>query len=125
MCLRFVAADFTRGFTDWPDAQFDGVVSAYHTPHCARIQPAQLARGLADTVERLGVDIYEDSPVTAIKPHLRGDASDGPGRGSDDYAIENRYRCAPGEHECWTPTCSGDLDPPDLAPVGAHLPRLR
>ena len=28
-------------------------------PHCARIQPAQLARGLADTVERLGVDIYE------------------------------------------------------------------
>src|SRR5882724_5471284 len=48
--------------------QFDGVVSAYHTPHCARIQPARLARGLADTVERLGVDIYENSPVTAIEP---------------------------------------------------------
>ena len=47
--------------------RFDGVVSAYHTPHCARIQPAQLARGLADTVERLGVDIYENSPVTAIE----------------------------------------------------------
>jgi glycine/D-amino acid oxidase-like deaminating enzyme len=47
--------------------QFDGVVSAYHTPHCARIQPAQLARGLAETVERLGVDIYENSPVTAIE----------------------------------------------------------
>jgi glycine/D-amino acid oxidase-like deaminating enzyme len=47
--------------------QFDGVVSAYHTPHCARIQPAHLARGLADSVERLGVDIYEDSPVTAIE----------------------------------------------------------
>ncbi len=26
-----------------------------HTPHCARIQPAALARGLADVVERLGV----------------------------------------------------------------------
>ena len=31
--------------------QLDGVVSAYHNPHCARIQPAQLVRGLADTVE--------------------------------------------------------------------------
>jgi glycine/D-amino acid oxidase-like deaminating enzyme len=48
--------------------RFDGVVSAYHTPHCARIQPARLARGLADTVERLGVPIYEQSPVTAIGP---------------------------------------------------------
>ena len=46
--------------------RFDSVVAAYHNPHCARIQPAQLARGLADTVERLGVDIYEQSPVTAI-----------------------------------------------------------
>jgi glycine/D-amino acid oxidase-like deaminating enzyme len=46
----------------------DGVVSAYHTPHCARVQPAKLVRGLADAVERLGVDVYEDSPVTAIEP---------------------------------------------------------
>ncbi|ART67512.1 FAD-dependent oxidoreductase [Mycobacterium dioxanotrophicus] len=43
-----------------------GLASAYHTPHCARIQPARLARGLADTVERLGVMIYEQSPVTDI-----------------------------------------------------------
>ncbi len=47
--------------------QFDGLVAAYHNPHCARIQPAQLARGLADVVERSGVDIYEQSPVTAIE----------------------------------------------------------
>ena len=46
--------------------KLDGVVAAYHNPHCARIQPARLARGLADTVERLGVDIYEQTPVTAI-----------------------------------------------------------
>jgi glycine/D-amino acid oxidase-like deaminating enzyme len=45
---------------------FSGVVSAYFNPHCARIQPAQLARGLADAVERLGVQIYEESPVTEI-----------------------------------------------------------
>jgi glycine/D-amino acid oxidase-like deaminating enzyme len=48
--------------------RFDGVVSSYHTPHCARIQPARLARGLADAVERLGVQIYEDTPVTRIEP---------------------------------------------------------
>ena len=31
--------------------RLDGVVAAYHNPHCARVQPAQLARGLADTVD--------------------------------------------------------------------------
>jgi glycine/D-amino acid oxidase-like deaminating enzyme len=47
--------------------RFAGVVAAYFNPHCARIQPAHLARGLADVVERLGVDIYEQTPVTAIE----------------------------------------------------------
>ena len=46
--------------------RFDRVVAAYHTPHCARIQPASLARGLAEVVERLGVQIYEQTPVTEI-----------------------------------------------------------
>lgn len=48
--------------------RFHGVVSAYHNPHCARIQPARLARGLAEAVERHGVTIYEDTPVTEIVP---------------------------------------------------------
>ena len=46
--------------------RFADMISAYHTPHCARIQPARLARGLADVVERLGVDIYEQTTVTGI-----------------------------------------------------------
>lgn len=46
--------------------RFSKVVAAYHSPHCARIQPAALARGLADVVEGLGVDVYEQSPVTEI-----------------------------------------------------------
>jgi glycine/D-amino acid oxidase-like deaminating enzyme len=45
----------------------DGVVSAYYTPHCARIQPARLVCGLAEAVDRLGVDIYEMSPATTIR----------------------------------------------------------
>ncbi len=46
--------------------RFDSVVAAYRTPRCARIQPARLARGLAEAVERRGVTIYEDTPVTEI-----------------------------------------------------------
>lgn len=37
-----------------------------YTPHCARIQPAKLVRGLAEVVERMGVTIYEDTAVTEI-----------------------------------------------------------
>ncbi|AXG14528.1 NAD(P)/FAD-dependent oxidoreductase [Intrasporangium calvum] len=43
--------------------------AALWSPHCARIQPAKLVRGLADVVERLGVSIYEGTEVTAIRPH--------------------------------------------------------
>ncbi|SEH56842.1 Glycine/D-amino acid oxidase [Mycolicibacterium rutilum] len=47
--------------------RLDGVVSGYHNPHCARIQPARLVRGLADAVERLGVDVYEQTPAVTIE----------------------------------------------------------
>lgn len=46
----------------------DSLVLGSFNPHCARIQPAKLARGLADVVERLGVTIYEQTPVTTISP---------------------------------------------------------
>ena len=45
----------------------DKVVAAVLTPHCAAIHPARLAVGLAGCVERLGVRIYEQSPVLAVK----------------------------------------------------------
>jgi glycine/D-amino acid oxidase-like deaminating enzyme len=40
---------------------------AAFNPHCARIQPAKLVRGLARAVESLGVTILEDSAVTVIE----------------------------------------------------------
>src|SRR5690606_21472701 len=46
----------------------NGAVAATWTPHCARIQPAKLVRGLAEAVRRLGVEIYERTPVTEIAP---------------------------------------------------------
>ncbi len=47
--------------------RFHGAVSALYTPHCARIDPARLVRGLARACERLGVTIHEQTPVTAIE----------------------------------------------------------
>jgi glycine/D-amino acid oxidase-like deaminating enzyme len=38
-----------------------GVIGGVYTPHCASIQPARLARGLAEAVERRGVTIYEQT----------------------------------------------------------------
>jgi glycine/D-amino acid oxidase-like deaminating enzyme len=44
----------------------DRALGAIHMQHCASVHPARLARGLAETVERLGVAIYEKSPVLSI-----------------------------------------------------------
>ncbi|MFF2605166.1 NAD(P)/FAD-dependent oxidoreductase [Arthrobacter koreensis] len=48
--------------------QVAGALGSVHHPHCARIHPARLVRGLAAAVERLGVPIYEGTTVTDIRP---------------------------------------------------------
>ncbi len=45
---------------------------ALFTPHCARLHPAKLVRGLARAVERAGATIVEETAVTRI---VAGDAS--------------------------------------------------
>jgi glycine/D-amino acid oxidase-like deaminating enzyme len=45
-----------------------GVLGAAFTPHCARIHPARLARGLAEAVERLGARICERTRAREITP---------------------------------------------------------
>lgn len=45
-----------------------GVLVGAYTPHCARIQPAKLAIGLAEAVERRGVVIYEDTMAVSTGP---------------------------------------------------------
>ncbi len=50
----------------------DGIVGATYTPHCAAIQPALLARGLAEAVERRGVMVFEHTAVTDIIPGRTG-----------------------------------------------------
>jgi len=45
-----------------------GAHGATFTPHVATVHPAKLLRGLAATVERMGVTIYERTPVSEIRP---------------------------------------------------------
>lgn len=44
-----------------------GVRGGLYSPHCASAQPAKLARGLAQTVERSGVALFESTTVRAIE----------------------------------------------------------
>ncbi len=46
--------------------QLTGAVGALYSPHCARVQPADLVAGLAEAVTRAGVRLYEATPVTSI-----------------------------------------------------------
>ena len=62
--LRLLSAEDARAMLNAAH-----VVGGTYTPDCAAVHPAKLVRGLARAVERLGVTIYERSPVTAIEPH--------------------------------------------------------
>ncbi len=68
------ALGFTEDDERWLDVDaarariaIPGVLGAAHTPHCAAIHPARLARGLADVVERSGVAVHEQTRVQAIE----------------------------------------------------------
>ena len=45
-----------------------GLLGAAFTPHCARLHPAKLVRGLAHAVEGRGVNIFEGTAATAVEP---------------------------------------------------------
>ncbi len=47
---------------------------AVYTPHCARVHPARLVRGLAEAAERRGATIYEQTRVEEISPRRVGTA---------------------------------------------------
>lgn len=72
--------DYLQEWGYWPDDVYvldadreprlrvDGALAEAFCPHAARIQPAKLAVGLARAVEALGVDIFEDTAVTELRP---------------------------------------------------------
>ncbi len=61
--LSWLTAAETAARLDVP-----GVLGAAYSPHCARVQPAALVRGLARAVEALGVTLYEGTPALTLGP---------------------------------------------------------
>ena len=83
-----------------------GAVGATWSPHCARVQPARLVRGLADAVERRGVSIYEGTTVLEVSPgRVRTDH----GTVRATYvirALEGFTAGLPGHRRSWLPMAS-------------------
>ena len=61
--LRLLSAGETR-----ERVGMSGVVGGLYLPHCARIHPARLVRGLARAVERRGGRIAEGTTVMSVSP---------------------------------------------------------
>lgn len=61
--MRFVDADEAGAMIG-----ADSVLGGTFSPHAAALQPASLARGLAQACERLGVRIFEGTTVTGYAP---------------------------------------------------------
>ncbi|TQJ31189.1 FAD-binding oxidoreductase [Microbacterium sp. SLBN-146] len=80
-----------------------GAVGGIWHPHCARVHPAKLAAGLAATVERMGVAIYESTRVERIEPG-RAITDRGVVRASHVLrATEGFTANLSGEHRTWLP----------------------
>jgi len=57
-----------RGAERARSLDIDHALAVFHTPHCAAVHPARLARGLAQRLERRQVAIFEHSPVIDLQP---------------------------------------------------------
>lgn len=98
--------------------RIEGALAAQWSPHCARIQPAKLAIGLAAAVEALGVDIFEGTRVTQI---LAGRAVTDHGTVSADHVIratEGFTAGLKGQRRVWLPMNSSMVV---TEPIPEHL----
>ncbi|MGZ4613684.1 MAG: NAD(P)/FAD-dependent oxidoreductase [Kineosporiaceae bacterium] len=86
------------------------VLGATYTPHCARVHPARLVRGLARAVERRGGTIHERTPVRRIVPGFGGL---GPRAMARTGTVRARYVVR--ATEAWTAALPGSHR--DVAPV--------
>ena len=92
----------------------DGALGGVWHPHCARIHPAKLVRGLASAVERQGVRIFEETAVLAIEP---GRATTDHGTVRADAVIratEGFTAGLRGERRTWLPMNSSMVVTPPL-----------
>jgi len=112
--LRWLSAGEARA-----QAGADGVLGAAFTPHCARIHPAKLVRGLARAVEALGGVIAEGTPALELVPAGTPAGPVGSPAGTGPSVITARGRVT-ARHviratEAWTATLPGSRR--DVVPV--------
>jgi glycine/D-amino acid oxidase-like deaminating enzyme len=81
----------------------EGMLGATYTPHCAALDPARLARGLADAVERRGVAVYEKTRADAITPGGTGNRRPAVTTAQGTMRADVVVRAVEG----WTPTLPG------------------
>ncbi|MFI7467165.1 NAD(P)/FAD-dependent oxidoreductase [Nonomuraea sp. NPDC049646] len=108
--------------------QVAGTLEAAYSPHCARVQPAKLAVGLASAVAALGVDVFEGTTVTEIRPRVGGGKATAHtplGIVSADYVIratEGFTASLAGQHRQWLPMNSSMIVTEPLpAEVWKHI----
>ncbi len=93
-----------------------GALGGLYAPASARVQPAALAAGLARAAERRGVEIYEATPVSEIRPAAYGE---GPGAVActkfGDVRARSVLRCTEG----YTATLPGLRRA--LLPMSSHM----
>jgi glycine/D-amino acid oxidase-like deaminating enzyme len=86
--------------------QARGLLGAAWSPHCAAIDPARLARGLARVVEGEGVRIFEQTPALRLAPG-RVDTPDGQLRAEVVVRATEGYTATlPGAHRLLVPLYS-------------------
>ncbi|UTX53740.1 NAD(P)/FAD-dependent oxidoreductase [Leucobacter aridicollis] len=98
-------------------ARLSNAVGGLWSPHCARVQPALLASGLADTVERMGVRIYEHTAVSEIVPHTA--LTERGNRVSAEFVVrgtEGYTNSLKGHSRDWLPKLSSMLVTEPLTP---------
>ncbi|MGD0998750.1 MAG: FAD-dependent oxidoreductase [Thermoleophilia bacterium] len=84
----------------------EGCLGAMYSPHCACVDPARLARGLAEVVERLGVTIYEQTPALGLAPHEVPTPGGAVKAGVVVNALEGYVACLPGHARDMVPLYS-------------------
>ena len=87
---------------------FPDSLGATYTPHCARIHPARLVRGLADVIEQLGGQIFENTKVDRVSSAR---VADTPAR-SRHGAASVHARFVVRATEGFTPDAAGPSDAP-------------
>lgn len=94
-----------------------GLTGAIWDPHCAKLNPAKLARGLAGVLDRLGVRIFEDTRVEEILPGRAVTAAGTVRAAHVIRATEGFTADLRGQHRTWLPMNSSMVITDPLQPA--------